>query len=446
MQCIPQALPLADPHPSLRTKAEELAANVFEIPILQSLILSFADKPTLRTCSALSSTVHQEAIKHLYREVSETDLDHLGHCFCDLQRMGNYRRAVRSLRRRETISSLRSLSNGLFIRGLQTWYPALRHLEVNLADEAILRVSLQGTGEWIIHECRLSTMNSARLIQPEMSHPTIKWNCRTLTVGPSHFPGSTESRPEPTAQELMDFETLPLEHVRELRLSGFCLDGEDLLRLMTRMPHLQRLEFFGGSTELQEPVIQDTGFDYTNGLLAAKITKQCPGLKELTWHQCTEHRSDAFVLGCVQAGLGGLETMCVPWYDMLSSSGTAEGRRNSARWIHTFSTTGVPWQPAHANLKAVRLEMHPEDARLSNPFDLAVSLLLDFDMHAKIELGFRPSRHHVSLKPSSLLSTLEPRPLSNLEAHNMAILKSALEIRQILIASMPPRNVGYSLL
>jgi hypothetical protein len=344
------------------------------------------------------------------------------------------------------MTNLHSLSNRLFIRGLRTWYPALERLEVNLADEAILRLSLREAGEWTVDECRLSTINSARLIQAQMNHPTIKWGCKTLTVGPSHFPGSAESRPEPTAQELMDFEDLPLGHVRELRLSGFCLDGEDLLRLMARMPHLQRLEFYGGSTELQEPVVQGPGFDYTNGLLAAKITMQCPGLRELTWHQCTEHRSDAFVLGCVQAGLSGLESMCVPWYDMLSSSGTAEGRQNSARWIHTFSTTGVPWEPAHANLKNIRLEMHPEDARLSNPFDLAVSLLLDFDMHAKIELGFRPSRHHVGLKYSSLLSTAEPRSLSNLEAHNMAILKSALEIRRILIASMPPRDVGYSLL
>ena len=242
----------------------------------------------------------------------------------------------------------------------------------------------------------------------------------------------------------MLFEQLQLDNVVEFRFSGFCLDGEDLLRLTARAPRLRKLEFYGGSTEIQEPIGPHSDFDYTNGLFAAKLTKQCVELTELTWHQCTEHPCDAFVLGCVQSGLCGLESLCVPWYDMLSSNGTERSRQNSARWLHTLSNTGVPWKPAHSNLRKVRLEMHPDDARLSNPFDLAVSLLLDFAIDCKIELGFRPSRHHPGMKGRSRTETGPARPLCGLEAHNLAILKSALEMRQILITSMPPRPVGFA--
>jgi hypothetical protein len=267
-------------------------------------------------------------------------------------------------------------------------------------------------------------------------------------VGPEHLPSreslrESPSQAEPTAEEMTLFEQLELDRVEELRLSGFCMDGEDLLRLAIKSPRLQKLEFYGGSTEIQEPIGHLSEFDYTNGLFAAKLTRQCVELKELTWHQCTEHPCDAFVLGCVQSGLRGLESLCVPWYDMLPSNGTTASRQNSARWLHTLSSTGVPWKPAHDNLKEVKLEMHPDDARLSNPFDLAVSLLLDFAIDCKVELGFRLSRHHPGLK-GSRTDNGPARPLTGLEAHNLAILKSALEIRQILITSMPSRPVGFS--
>lgn len=443
-----------------RTREEILAAQIFHIPILRSLILSYSNKSTLARCSALSREVHRDAVEWLYREVDDhTDL-HLSRSFCDVHRWTTYHRAVRHLRCIKPKSSWTSWIAHLDrAERIAAWYPQLETVQLGVSipsqsgeEEAWLTLRRPNYSElttWIVEACRLSSLSAAQLVLPwDTDEISWKWACRRILVGPEHLPSREGSRnppnqAEPTAEEMTLFEQLDLTSVHELRLSGFCMDGEDLLRLAIKTPRLQRLEFYGGSTEIQEPLGHLSEFDYTNGLFAAKLTKQCLELKELTWHQCTEHPCDAFVLGCVQAGLAGLETLCVPWYDMLSSTGTAESRQNSARWLHTLSSSGVPWKPAHGNLRKVRLEMHPEDARLSNPFDLAVCLLLDFEIDCTVELGFRPSRNHPDMK-GSRTDTGPARALSGLEAHNLAILKSALEIRQILITSMPSRPVGFS--
>lgn len=376
-------------------------------------------------------------------------------------RWRDYLRVVRHLRRTETRSSLQHWSAHLqSAASIAAWYPQLETLQLGISmtsttgvEEAWLTLRKTEAEEiiWTVEECRLSSLSAAQLILPwDRAKIGWHWACQKLLVGAEYLPSRETprepvSQAEPTVEEMMLFEQLDLSRIVELRFSGFCLDGEDLLRLAAKAPRLQSLEFYGGSTEIQEPIGHLSEFDYTNGLFAAKLTKQCLELKELTWHQCTEHPCDAFVLGCVQSGLSGLETLCVPWYDMLSSNGTEASRQNSARWLHTLSSTGVPWRPAHRNLRRVRMEMHPDDARLSNPFDLAVSLLLDFDVDCKIDLGFRPSRHHPGMKTSFMDQAGPARQLTGLEAHNLALLKSALEMRQILITSMPPRPVGFVL-
>jgi hypothetical protein len=342
---------------------------------------------------------------------------------------------------------------------IASWYPNLQRVELGIASSRIdqgdqeawltlVTSDLGSINRWTIEECRLSSPGSAVLMHASDDRPSSwVWRTKRLFVGPEYLPihdgDTTVIDSEPSAADLEILEVLDLTGVEEVRLSGFCVDGDPLLRILKKTPHLQQLEFYGGAEDTSLPAFPGL-VDPTNGLLAARITQRCPSLTELIWHQCTEHQSEALVLGCVQSGLEGLSTLCCPWYDLRMSDGSERSRMTTARWISTFLSTGVPWRPAHRHLRKVRLEMHPNDARLSSPLDLAISLLLDFDATCEVELGFRPARHHAGQK-DVLRDNGVLRALSNLEARNLGLMKAALEERQVLIRAMY-HEPGYTLL